>query len=117
MYSHKEYIRERYRNDPEYKKKQIELVERRKRELRQWFLKLKSTLSCEKCGEDHVACLDFYHTDPKIKESALGECWRRGWSKERVLAEIAKCKVLCSNCHRKEHWDEEQKKWMFREVG
>lgn len=30
-----------------------------------------------------------------------------GWTWERVLSEIEKCEVLCANCHRKLHAEEE----------
>ncbi len=29
----------------------------------------------------------------------------RRMSKERILKEIAKCDVLCRNCHAKLHWE------------
>ena len=58
---------------------------------------------CSECGEDHPATLDFHHTDPNTKEHHPADL--RG-SKARFLAEIEKCVVLCSNCHRKLHWRE-----------
>lgn len=70
---------------------------------RDWFKALKETLACERCGESHIACLEFHHKDPKKKEKAL--CLvANNWGKKRLLAEIAKCEVLCSNCHRKHHY-------------
>jgi len=32
-----------------------------------------------------------------------------GYSLKRIALEIAKCIVLCANCHRIVHWDEEHK--------
>lgn len=61
--------------------------------------------ACEHCGEDHPACLDFHHVDPKLKTVHIYQMRREGWSEERVAAELAKCIILCSNCHRKLHWD------------
>jgi len=77
-----------------------------KKELREWFRQFKSTLQCAICGEDHPACLDFHHNDPSQKELSLGHLPGLGWSKERILGEVAKCVVLYANCHRKLHYNE-----------
>ena|SRR5579872_7566556 len=77
-----------------------------KRGLVAWFNEYKGTLKCVRCGESHPACIDFHHRDPTTKNSVLSEVTRLGWSKRRILAEIEKCDVLCANCHRKLHWDE-----------
>lgn len=77
----------------------------RKNELREWLKEIKSHLKCNKCGENHIACLEFHHTDPSSKDAVLANVVNNGWSKQRILKEIEKCEVLCSNCHRKLHWE------------
>ena len=72
------------------------------------LMNIKKTLSCT-CGENHPACLEFHHIDPSIKEFEISGAVRL-YGKEKIMNEIAKCIVLCSNCHRKRHWDENNKK-------
>lgn len=69
-----------------------------------WFVEYKRQLACNKCGENHPACLDFHHRNPSTKRIGVPMAVNRGWNIESVMKEIAKCDVLCSNCHRKEHW-------------
>jgi len=53
---------------------------------------------CAQCGFDsHPAALDFNHTHG-TKSFGIGNDPKRKWSD--ILAEIAKCEVLCANCHR-----------------
>lgn len=87
------------------KEKQIAANAKRRALLREWWRGFKATLSCVRCGESHPACLDFHHRDPAEKDTTLQQMFIRGYSKERVLAEVAKCDVLCANCHRKHHWE------------
>jgi len=77
---------------------------RRKAEVRHFIQAHKAALRCVDCGENHPATLDFHHTNPAEKERSLGDIGKYGWSRTKVLAEIAKCVVLCANCHRKRHW-------------
>lgn len=79
-------------------------VENRKERIKLWFLDLKTNYHCLKCGENHPACIEFHHRDPNSKKFGVGEAVRRGYSKETILKEIAKCDSLCSNCHSKHHW-------------
>jgi len=70
---------------------------------KKWFIDLKISLKCERCGFKHPAALDFHHKDPSQKEFPInyGNFGKR--SKEEIMKEIAKCEILCSNCHRIEH--------------
>jgi hypothetical protein len=57
---------------------------------------------CVKCGYDKVVeALDFHHRDPNEKDPNFK--YFRSWSLEKVLEEVSKCDLLCSNCHREEH--------------
>jgi hypothetical protein len=73
---------------------------------RKWFLKFKHTLSCQACPETHHACLDFHHRNPSEKVDSISSMIVRGLSIKTILLEIEKCDVLCSNCHRKIHYNE-----------
>ncbi|MEL0011655.1 MAG: HNH endonuclease, partial [Bacteroidota bacterium] len=61
---------------------------------------------CEMCGESHPAALDFHHRDPSEKDTNLASVVGMGWSRDRIIREINKCDVICSNCHRKLHWND-----------
>lgn len=88
--------------------RQMEMVAEGKKRKRLWFRQLKAELglACAECGEDHLACLDFHHDDPKLKEWGVAWMVAQNMGKQRILAEMARCTVLCANCHRKRHWEE-----------
>lgn len=54
------------------------------------------------CGETDPRCLDFHHHEDN-KLFSVGETASRVRSIQAVKDEIAKCKILCANCHRKVH--------------
>ena len=82
-------------------------VKFRVQEIRQRLLAVRT--QCSKCGETHPGCLDFHHRIPEEKSFALiaSQMGNRSW--KTIETEIAKCDVLCSNCHRKLHHDMRQK--------
>ena len=85
-------------------------VRARRIELRKWLDTYRSTLMCSRCGENHPACLDFHHKDEKTKEFSIAIVKGWGYGKARMLREIEKCVVLCSNCHRKTHYEARKNK-------
>lgn len=74
--------------------------------LKTWLTEKKSALKCARCPESHPATLDFHHLDPAQKDRSVAKAVIQGWSIERLEREIAKCLVLCANCHRKLHYEE-----------
>lgn len=59
--------------------------------------------SCAGCGRSGPSALfEFHHRDASAKEFGIGEDGRvRTWRK--IQAELAKCVMLCANCHREVH--------------
>lgn len=94
-------LKDHYYAKPQYYK---DKKKRYTEQYREWFKSIKTELKCNRCNEDHIACLDFHHTDPSIKEYNIGKMISALIPKHIVLAEIEKCEVLCANCHRKEHY-------------
>jgi len=101
----REYSREHYQKNKEYyRKKRLREQQKVRAKLREY----KSECACEICGEDHPDVLDFHHKSAEEKDGHISRlASSRGWS--RVLKEIEKCQVLCSNCHRKLHAEERMK--------
>lgn len=66
----------------------------------EWY-EFKKTLKCLLCSENEPICLDFHHKDPNEKEFKPSQVFDMAPAKRD--AELAKCVVLCSNCHRKVH--------------
>ena len=92
-----------YANNPKYKERIKRNNKKHKTACKKWLMEYKCTLSCLKCGENHPATLDFHHTDPKEKDISVSDKFRVYATIPLLKKEIAKCIVLCSNCHRIEH--------------
>lgn len=61
-----------------------------------------SSNPCARCGEADIVVLDFDHLPGFIKKFNVSRAPNRGRSLSSLEAEIKKCQVLCSNCHRRE---------------
>ncbi len=97
------YQRKHYANNKDY---YYQRNIRRRHMLRQWMREYKSGLVCARCGQDHPATLHFHHLDPANKEYSISQMLSRHWGLDKIKAEIAKCIVLCANCHSIEHWSD-----------
>lgn len=69
--------------------------------VRDFVWEYKKAHPCKQCGESDPACLDFHHRDEKDKTDHMARVMKCGM--KATIAEIAKCDVLCANCHRKHH--------------
>lgn len=64
---------------------------------------------CRECGIDNPIVLVFHHRDPAQKEFTIGNRVSR-MSLERLFEEVAKCDILCSNCHLTHHYHHGRRK-------
>jgi hypothetical protein len=92
------------------KKEVIRKINAKKKIHREWFVNYKKQLSCTVCGEDRPATLDFHHVTPTNTNKKVHKLVSDGHTKTRILEEIEKCIVLCSNCHRIHHHEERELK-------
>lgn len=96
--------RTRTDHDREYMR---EWTRKRRQETRQKIVEIKAASGCMRCGMKHPACLQFHHRNPEEKVFGINRFITKIRSFEKILAEIAKCDILCANCHAILHWDEE----------
>lgn len=60
---------------------------------------------CQLCGYDkNEKALEFHHINPEEKEFSLSDCALK--KLEEVYNELQKCVLVCANCHRIIHYDE-----------
>lgn len=70
---------------------------------RAWVRKHKAEHGCRFCEEDEPVALDLHHRDGTVKEFSIGAGVAKDFGWDRLRAEVAKCDVVCANCHRKFH--------------
>ena len=76
-------------------------VQRRREALKEKAVQHKGG-RCERCGYNRcLSALEFHRRDPREKEFKVGSGNTVAWS--TILAELEKCDLLCSNCHREVH--------------
>ena len=76
---------------------------KKKNQNRDWFLEYKKDKSCLICNESETVCLDFHHKNENEKFTELSKMKYSTYSLNKIIEEIDKCVILCSNCHRKIH--------------
>ena len=65
-----------------------------------WLDEIKAK-PCMDCGGSFPPeCMDFDHRDPSTKKFDVSGAAVSGRSIESVQAEVEKCDLICSNCHR-----------------
>lgn len=73
----------------------------RRKQLRKFIDSIKESHACEDCGNFYPAyVMDFDHVRGQ-KSFSIGTAIGTGTlSKDALRAEIAKCEIVCANCHR-----------------
>lgn len=94
----KKYYAKRY-SDSEKVKKRRSLKHAVRIRNRKFIYEYLLSHSCVICGESDPVVLEFDHLDGVDKKFNIGEA--RECSIDSIKNEIAKCRVLCANCHRR----------------
>ena len=94
------YDREHYANkSQENKDRKVSLQKQRHIENRQYMYDYLKTHPCVTCGESDPVVLEFDHNDQRTKLLAVS--LMADYSLSKIKEEIAKCRVLCANCHKR----------------
>lgn len=99
---HREYMRKHYKANKQYYVDKAGVYNKASRE----WVREKKSVPCMDCEESHpYYVMDFDHTEDK--EFNISSC-AATYGRAKLEAEIAKCDVVCSNCHRKRTWKRAQ---------
>ena len=79
-------------------------IDKKRKLLNRYCNFVKYISKCNLCFESNTSCLDFHHKNPQEKTASVSQYSSFGFSIKKIRTEIKKCVVLCSNCHRKQHY-------------
>ena len=98
MFDNIDYQKKHYQNNKEtYRIKNAA----RKQRNREYVANYLRSHPCVDCGESDIIVLEFDHIDPSTKNGMVSDAYKNGWSIKRINKEIAKCDVVCANCHKR----------------
>ena len=96
------YHRRRMEEDPEGRRAAQRVVSQRRSMSNRRQIILAKDRPCVDCGIKYPSyVMDLHHRDTATKVKAVSQLVQR--TSNYVAAEIAKCDVLCANCHRVRH--------------
>jgi hypothetical protein len=72
---------------------------------RAWLYEYKAATGCSRCEETDPRCLVFHHGSSE-KRKTVSQMVSDGHPAEEIRNEVDRCTVLCSNCHRREHFEQ-----------
>ena len=90
----------RQRNPEENRRRNRTNYQMRKERNRAYLRSFLLEHPCEGCGERDPSVLEFDHLDRQAKLKTVSDMALSA-SIAKLMAEVAKCRVLCANCHRR----------------
>lgn len=98
----REYDREYHANrSSDAKARKMKLQDERLNLLKGFILEYLLDNPCVVCSEPDPVVLEFDHIVREEKSRNISDMIRSGCSVETLRKEIAKCQVLCANCHKR----------------
>lgn len=89
-----------YRSSPEGRAV-INAIDAKRRARNRDYVRVAKQNPCAHCGGTfHPAAMEFHHLDPTQKLNNIATMVGTGRSMKSLQEEIAKCVLICANCHR-----------------
>jgi len=102
----RQYHKKWYQSNADKRRAQVRM---RRKQVREKLQILKAQGACVECGlsgEIATWALDYHHINHDDKVASVSYLVSNGYSWKRIEKEIAKCELICSNCHRIRHYKE-----------
>ena len=92
-------------------------MKRYRAERRDWLDSLKANIPCVRCGTVYPPyVMEWHHRDRSAKLFKLSR-GQHITNKQKILNEIAKCDLYCSNCHKIIEYERERSESNRRSTG
>ena len=95
----REYDRAKWKSSKTRRKNNLEKNAKRVIRNKQFVWDYCKKHPCEDCGKENPVVLGFDHMNPELKRTEVSNLIRCAYGLDTIKKEIAKCRVLCANCH------------------